>query len=136
MQIQLTEKERAQVAGNWRVSMAPLYERRTGPRKVALEPTLAPAAAPTAQAGIPGKLLSIILQQFKLPVRNVVAGLRPEEFFLHGTIVEVAADRDSQVMAGLPEKAAVFADSSPVFETLDDLDFGSSTPDNPQQTKP
>ena len=59
------------------------------------------------------------IQQFKLPVRNVVAGLRPEEFFLHGTIVEVTADGTSQVMAGLPEKAAVFADNSPVFETLE-----------------
>jgi glutamine amidotransferase-like uncharacterized protein len=52
-------------------------------------------------------------------VRNVVAGLRPEEFFLHGTIVEVAVDAASQVMAGLPEKTAVFADSSPVFDTQD-----------------
>jgi len=59
------------------------------------------------------------IQQFKLPVRNVVAGLRPEEFFLHGTIVEVATDGSDQVMAGMPAKAAVFADSSPVFETLE-----------------
>src|SRR3982751_6303299 len=29
------------------------------------------------------------IAQFKLPVKNVVGGLRPEEFFLHGTIVEV-----------------------------------------------
>jgi hypothetical protein len=43
VQIQLTQRERAQAAGNWRVSMAPLYERRTGPRKVLLEPDLAPA---------------------------------------------------------------------------------------------
>jgi hypothetical protein len=59
------------------------------------------------------------IQQFKLPVRNVVAGLRPEEFFLHGTIVEVAAETTAQVMAGLPEKTPVFADNSPAFETLD-----------------
>jgi hypothetical protein len=59
------------------------------------------------------------IQQFKLPVRNVVAGLRPEEFFLRGTIVEVTTDPSHQVMAGMPEKAAVFADSSPVFETLE-----------------
>ncbi len=59
------------------------------------------------------------IQQFKLPVKNVVAGLRPEEFFLHGTIVEISPDPVSQVMAGLPEKAAVFADNSPVFDTLD-----------------
>jgi hypothetical protein len=59
------------------------------------------------------------IQQFRLPVRNVVAGLRPEEFFLRGSIVEVTPDRTHQVMAGMPEKAAVFVDGSPVFDTLD-----------------
>src|SRR6266536_2432532 len=44
VQVQYTAAERAQAAGNWRVSMAPLYERRTGPRRVALVPTLAPAS--------------------------------------------------------------------------------------------
>src|SRR5256885_5099910 len=34
---------RAQAAANWRESMAALYERRTGPKKIALEETLAPA---------------------------------------------------------------------------------------------
>jgi hypothetical protein len=57
------------------------------------------------------------IQQFKLAVTNVVAGLRPEEFFLRGTIVSVTTDPKHQVMAGMPEEAAVFADSSPVFET-------------------
>lgn len=42
VQIELTPSERAEAAGNWRVAMAPLVERRTGPRKVELEPTLAP----------------------------------------------------------------------------------------------
>ena len=42
VQIDLTESERRQAAGNWRESMAALYERRTGPRKVALDETLAP----------------------------------------------------------------------------------------------
>ena len=57
------------------------------------------------------------IQQFKLPVANAVGGFRPEEFFLHGTIVEVATDPSHAVMAGLPQKAAVFADNSPVFQT-------------------
>ncbi len=43
VQIQMTENERSQAAGNWRVSMAPLCERRTGPRKAVLEDTLPPA---------------------------------------------------------------------------------------------
>lgn len=59
------------------------------------------------------------IRQFKLPVKNVVAGLRPEAFFLHGTIVEILTDRAHQVMAGMAEKSPVFADNSPVFETLE-----------------
>jgi len=31
-------------AGNWRKTMAPLYERRTGPRKFSAPPSLAPAS--------------------------------------------------------------------------------------------
>src|SRR5580658_6024643 len=42
VQVEFTEPERAQAAFSWRVSMAPLYERRTGPLKVSLEPGLAP----------------------------------------------------------------------------------------------
>src|ERR1039458_2009373 len=42
MQVELTGTERAVAAGSWRTTMAPLYERRTGPRKVGLEPSLAP----------------------------------------------------------------------------------------------
>jgi Asp-tRNA(Asn)/Glu-tRNA(Gln) amidotransferase A subunit family amidase len=44
VQVDLTEKERAMAASAWRSSMAPLYERRVGPRKVKLSPTLAPAS--------------------------------------------------------------------------------------------
>ena len=41
-QVPMTEKDRAQAAQNWRNSMAALYERRTGPRKVELGPALVP----------------------------------------------------------------------------------------------
>lgn len=43
VQIELTESEREVAARSWRSNMAALYERRAGPRKVALEPALAPA---------------------------------------------------------------------------------------------
>ena len=43
MQFELTGAERAMAAATWRKTMASLYERRTGPRKVALETTLSPA---------------------------------------------------------------------------------------------
>jgi Asp-tRNA(Asn)/Glu-tRNA(Gln) amidotransferase A subunit family amidase len=44
VQVELTDAERAMAAASWRKTMAALYERRTGPRKVALESTLAPAS--------------------------------------------------------------------------------------------
>ena len=43
VQIQMSEADRAQAAGNWQRAMAPLYERRTGPRKITLESNVAPA---------------------------------------------------------------------------------------------
>jgi len=42
VQVQLTPAQRAQAVSNWRRSMAPLYERRTGPRRVKLNAELAP----------------------------------------------------------------------------------------------
>lgn len=44
MQVTLTPAERQQAADSWRESMAPYLERRTGPRKVTIEATDAPAA--------------------------------------------------------------------------------------------
>jgi Asp-tRNA(Asn)/Glu-tRNA(Gln) amidotransferase A subunit family amidase len=43
VEVEMTAADLAEAASNWRLQMAPLYERRTGPRKLALEPTLAPA---------------------------------------------------------------------------------------------
>jgi Asp-tRNA(Asn)/Glu-tRNA(Gln) amidotransferase A subunit family amidase len=42
-QVSMTEAERALAAANWRRLMATLVERRTGPRRVSLDPELAPA---------------------------------------------------------------------------------------------
>jgi len=43
VQIELADAEREIAAKSWRSNLAALYERRTGPRRVALEPALAPA---------------------------------------------------------------------------------------------
>jgi Asp-tRNA(Asn)/Glu-tRNA(Gln) amidotransferase A subunit family amidase len=44
VQTELNTGERAMAAASWRKTMAALYERRTGPRKIALESILAPAS--------------------------------------------------------------------------------------------
>jgi len=43
MQVTMSAGDRDMAAASWRRSMAPLLERRTGPRKVAIEPDVAPA---------------------------------------------------------------------------------------------
>lgn len=42
VQLELTPKDREMAASTWRGNMAGLYERRTGPRPVAIEPEVAP----------------------------------------------------------------------------------------------
>ena len=58
MQVEMKEADLAEVAANWREQMAPVYERRVGPRKLALESTLHPAttwnpALPGISTGMP-----------------------------------------------------------------------------------
>src|SRR5277367_6778068 len=43
VQVEMTAADRAEAAENWRMQMAPLYERRTGPHKLAIEASVAPA---------------------------------------------------------------------------------------------
>jgi Asp-tRNA(Asn)/Glu-tRNA(Gln) amidotransferase A subunit family amidase len=42
VQVEMSEPDRAQAASSWRVNMAPVYERRTGPKKIVLGSALAP----------------------------------------------------------------------------------------------
>jgi Asp-tRNA(Asn)/Glu-tRNA(Gln) amidotransferase A subunit family amidase len=43
VQIEMTPHDLAQAAGNWQRSLASVYERRTGPKKISIEDTIAPA---------------------------------------------------------------------------------------------
>jgi Asp-tRNA(Asn)/Glu-tRNA(Gln) amidotransferase A subunit family amidase len=53
VQVTMASDERDQAAGSWRRAMAPLLERRVGPRKVALDPAVAPAT--TWNPVLPGR---------------------------------------------------------------------------------
>jgi Asp-tRNA(Asn)/Glu-tRNA(Gln) amidotransferase A subunit family amidase len=55
MQVTNTPAQRAMMAGSWRVSLSSTMERRTGPRKLAIEDSVAPATVwqPAAAAGAP-----------------------------------------------------------------------------------
>jgi Asp-tRNA(Asn)/Glu-tRNA(Gln) amidotransferase A subunit family amidase len=62
MQVTLTPAERQQAADSWRESMAPYLERRTGPRKVAIEATDTPATLWNPM--LPGIVLSSSADRF------------------------------------------------------------------------
>jgi Asp-tRNA(Asn)/Glu-tRNA(Gln) amidotransferase A subunit family amidase len=62
VEVELSAEDLALAAGNWRSAMAPLYERRVGPRKVALEATLAPASL--WNPVLPGEKSGPATQQF------------------------------------------------------------------------
>jgi Asp-tRNA(Asn)/Glu-tRNA(Gln) amidotransferase A subunit family amidase len=56
VQIEMTAKDLAQAAENWQESLAGVYERRTGPKKLAIEDTVAPATTwnPTLPGTVSG----------------------------------------------------------------------------------
>jgi hypothetical protein len=62
---------------------------------------------------------NFMIDSLKLPVKNVTRGLRNTDYFASGSILEIITDPTHPVMAGMPEKAKVFSDGSPVFTTLD-----------------
>jgi Asp-tRNA(Asn)/Glu-tRNA(Gln) amidotransferase A subunit family amidase len=56
MQVSMTPAQRQMAAGSWKVSLASTMERRTGPRKLAIEDSVAPATvwSPAAAVGAAG----------------------------------------------------------------------------------
>lgn len=59
------------------------------------------------------------IEALQLPVKNVVAGVNSKDFFTGGSLLEIETDATHPVMAGMPAKAAVFVEGSPVFATLE-----------------
>ncbi len=57
-----------------------------------------------------------------LPVKNTVRGLASKDYFASGSILEVITDAAHPMMAGMPERAKVFVDQSPVFSALEGFD--------------
>ena len=62
------------------------------------------------------------ISQLHLPVRNVIADLDAAEYFMSGSIVEMEVDPSHPVMSGMPERAKVVVEQSPVFTTTDEFE--------------
>src|SRR5213082_758697 len=58
------------------------------------------------------------IEQFKLPVRDVVDGLPRSEFYVPGSILRIELDSSSPIAAGMPKESIAWVENSPVFEVI------------------
>jgi hypothetical protein len=65
-----------------------------------------------------GRACDFAIEEFNLPVRNVLKSLNPEEFFASGLLVNAVFDQNNPIAYGMPKEAAVFFAESPTFEVL------------------
>ena len=58
------------------------------------------------------------IEQFKLPVRDVTAGLARTDFYVPGSIVRIQVDNANPLARGMPKASIAWAEDSPAFEVL------------------
>ncbi len=75
------------------------------------------------------------INELHLPVKNVVAGIDNEDFFLSGSILELEVDPFHPVMSGMRPKAKIFVGGGPVFTVEEDFE-GSVFAKYPTQGSP
>jgi len=88
VQVELTAAERTQAAGNWRSAMAPLYERRTGPRKVTIETAIAPYSQ--WDPVLPGQTKLPLRDQFLWSKRDPKALPKTDEDIAFAPVTQLA----------------------------------------------
>jgi hypothetical protein len=56
------------------------------------------------------------IEQFKLPVRNIVADVPERDFFVPGSILRIEVDTSNRIARGMPKETIAWVEDSPVFE--------------------
>ena len=62
---------------------------------------------------------SFAIEQFKLPLRDVVADVSEKEFFVPGSILRIELDTTSPIAQGMPKETIAWVEDSPVFEVVE-----------------
>ena len=62
------------------------------------------------------------IEQLKLPLRNVVAGLPRTDFYVPGSILRLELDTTHPIAANMPKETIAWAENSPVFEIAENPD--------------
>jgi hypothetical protein len=63
------------------------------------------------------------IEQFKLPVRDVVDGLPRTDFYVPGSILRIQLNPSDPITKGMPQELIAWVENSPVFELSDNF-FG------------
>ena len=58
------------------------------------------------------------IEQFKLPVRDVVDGLPRTDFYVPGSILRIELDTSNPIAKGMPKESIAWVENSPVFEVV------------------
>jgi hypothetical protein len=58
------------------------------------------------------------IEQFKLPVRDVVDGLPRTDFYVPGSILRIELDTTNPIAKGMPKESIAWVENSPVFVLL------------------
>jgi Zinc carboxypeptidase len=60
------------------------------------------------------------IEQFKLPIRDVVEGLPRADFYVPGSILRLQLDTSNPIAKGMPAESIAWVENSPVFEIKSD----------------
>jgi len=117
---------RATLAGYRAGSMPPEYTGGLGPEGVK-------SLREFVEAG--GRLVCLnrasdfAIEQFKLPLKNVVGGLPRTDFYVPGSILRIELDTSNPLAEGMPKESIAWAEDSPVFEVTAKKDGSAISPD-------
>ncbi|MDQ3653439.1 MAG: M14 family metallopeptidase [Acidobacteriota bacterium] len=70
------------------------------------------------------KASNFAVEQLKLPVRDVTAGLKRSEFYVPGSILRTVLDTTHPIAAGMPKESIAWVEDSPAFEVSEQKEAG------------
>jgi hypothetical protein len=70
------------------------------------------------------------IEQFKLPLRDVVAAVPETDFFVPGSILRIELDTSNPVAQGMPKESIAWVEDSPVFEVIEQKNVGQNSGDH------
>jgi len=64
-----------------------------------------------------GDACDYVIEEFNVPVRNALSGVRPDDYVNPGSLVRLRVRTDHPVTQGMPAETAAFLDSAMAFDT-------------------